>query len=163
MSAAVEIPRHTGDRFAARTRGREKVGHFLLVTWAEAVGRRGRPSLCGQVSRAWRNVAVLGEVVPACSECNAAAGIVPPPPVRLVPEAPRADPLRLASTDGARAHLVDPQHAHAALPEGWRPRNAPDVAAYVPPAQQHREELHAAHVGLIDFPDWAPLTYCRHG
>lgn len=156
-------PPHTGDRFAARTSGGPtRVGHLLLTTWAETAGRRGRPALCGKAARTWRRADTFDTHVPACQDCNRLAGIEPAParPIVITPRRGDNRPL-LLTAPAAAARPLDPQHAAAALPTGWRPRVSP-ADDYVPRAEEERDyaRAHAHAVVDIAFPAWAPLTTC---
>lgn len=182
MTTSTATREHTDDRYAARTRGRTKVGHLLLLRWPETDLRRGRPSLCGEVSRKWLRVDTMDNPPPPCTDCNERAGITPEPPRRIAPAAgarePAGPPLNCPTT---AADVLDQQLAHAGLPAGWRPRRTPSLpmsapdgsltygllaadADYVPRHHLERadERAYAYAVVAIDFPDWAPLTYCRN-
>lgn len=135
-------------------------------------------AVCGEPRLKWRT-APAGAPLRPCPLCVAQLPAAPPKPVVQIAPTARSAPTRYGAPTAApaRAVVLDPQLAAAALPAGWRPRRALRLPVerdddgnrqwravhaddHVPAALALREAQHLENRDRIAFPPWVPLTYC---
>jgi hypothetical protein len=139
MTAPTRDPQQSHLRYVAPTD--RAVGHLLPRRWVQERHRHhdARPSLCGQLwTKRWRNAELLDRQVEDCRPCSIAAGLVvdrPPVAIATVPT-PRRASVHLTSPS-VRAVVLDPQGAHARLPEDHRLVRGPWLAGIATPLDEY--------------------------